>query len=121
SPTAWAPCGYAGAQLQGAYGLGATIGSGNDGRGVTVAVIDAYASPTVAQDLETYSALHGLPSTHGLFRQVVAPGTFLRPQNPAQDPQGWAGEETLDVEAGHPMAPGASIVYVGAANNYQDL
>jgi subtilase family serine protease len=121
NPSAWAPCGYAGAQLQGAYGLGAAIGSGNDGRGVTVAVIDAYASPTVAQDLETYSERHGLPSTRGLFRQIVAPGTFLRPQNPAQDPQGWAGEETLDVEAVHTMAPGASIVYVSAANNYQDL
>jgi len=32
------------------------------------------------------------------------------------DPQGWYGEETLDVEAVHAMAPGAKIVYVGAAD-----
>jgi len=120
-PYEFAPCGYAGGQLQGVYGMGGAIASGNDGRGVTVAVIDAYASPTIAQDIETYSSLHGLPTTHGLFRQVVAPGVFKRPENPRQDPQGWSGEETLDIEAVHTMAPGASIVYVGAPNNYQDL
>lgn len=121
SPSAFAPCGYAGAQLQGAYGMSTAIGSGTDGSGVTVAVIDAYASPTIADDIETYSSLHGLPTTRGLFREVVAPGTYRRPQNPVQDPQGWSGEETLDVEAVHTMAPGASIVYVGAPNNYADL
>jgi subtilase family serine protease len=121
SPDAWAPCGYAGSQLQRAYGMAGAISAGNDGHGVTVAIIDAYGSPTIVQDVETYSSLHGLPSISGLFTQVVAPGTFMRPQNPAQDPEGWAGEETLDVEAVHTMAPGASIVYVGAPNNYADL
>src|SRR5207342_2188631 len=29
-------------------------------------------------------------------------------------PQGWYGEETLDVEAVHAMAPGAKILYTGA-------
>ena len=38
-----------------------------------------------------------------------------------QDPQGWYGEETLDVEAVHGMAPCATIIYVGAANAFQDL
>jgi subtilase family serine protease len=37
------------------------------------------------------------------------------------DPSGWYGEETLDIEAVHMTAPGASIVYVGAPNSYQDL
>lgn len=120
-PYDFAPCGYAGAQLQGVYGMASAIAAGNDGRGVTVAVIDAYASPTIVEDVETYASRHGLPSLRGLFRQVVAPGTFNRPQNPAQDPQGWSGEETLDIEAVHTMAPGASIVYVGAPNNYRDL
>ena len=40
---------------------------------------------------------------------------------PQQDPQGWYGEETLDVEAVHGMAPAAKIVFVGAPNNYRDL
>jgi len=38
-----------------------------------------------------------------------------------QDPQGWYGEETLDIEAVHGMAPAARIIYVGAPNNFQDL
>lgn len=121
SVTAFAPCGYAGAQLQGAYGLSGAISSGNDGSGVTVAVIDAYASRTIVSDVSEYSKRHGLPPITGHFSQVVAPGTFVRPQNPAQDPEGWSGEETLDVEAVHTMAPGADIVYVGSPNNYRDL
>ena len=121
SPSAFAPCGYAGAQLQGAYGMSNAIGSGNDGSGVTVAVIDAYASPTITQDLSTYSSLHGLPQIGSKFSQQVAPGTYVRGENSHQDPEGWSGEETLDIEAVHTMAPGANILYVGAPNNYQDL
>jgi subtilase family serine protease len=114
----YAPCGYVSAQLRGAYGL---TGAG-DGSGSTVAIIDAYASPTILSDANEYSSRHGLPQFQGnQFTQVVAPGTFKHPQSPAQDPQGWYGEETLDVEAVHSMAPGANIVYVGAPNNYQDL
>jgi subtilase family serine protease len=121
SVTAFAPCGYAGVQLQGAYGLRGAITAGNNGSGVTVAVIDAYASPTIVNDVTEYSTRHGLPPIAGHFRQEVAPGTYVRPQNPRQDPEGWAGEETLDIEAVHTMAPGADIVYVGAPNNYRDL
>jgi subtilase family serine protease len=115
-------CGYTPTQLENAYGTSAN-GAVNTsaGAGQTVAIIDAYASPTIVQDVETYSTRHGLPTIHGLFRQVVAPGTFIRPDNRRQDPSGWAGEETLDVEAVHTMAPGANVVYVGAPNNYQDL
>jgi subtilase family serine protease len=121
TPSAFAPCGYAGAQLQGAYGMSGAIGSGNDGAGVTVAVIDAYASPTIVQDVNQYSTLHGLPQLGNKFSQKVAPGTFVRGEGPIQDPEGWSGEETLDIEAVHTMAPGASILYVGAPNNFQDL
>jgi subtilase family serine protease len=121
-PSAFAPCGYAGAQLQGAYGVDSAIRSGTDGSGVSVAVIDAYASPTVFSDLNTYSRQHGLPTvSRSQLTEVVAPGTYRRPQNPRQDPEGWSGEETLDIEAVHTMAPGAHIVYVGSPNNYQDL
>ncbi|HEX5465451.1 MAG TPA: S53 family peptidase [Candidatus Limnocylindrales bacterium] len=114
----YAPCGYTPQQLRSAYGVPSSL----TGAGVTVAIIDAYASPTIVQDVDAWSANRGIaPLEANQFRQVVAPGTFRRPQNPAQDPQGWSGEETLDVEAVHGMAPGATIVYVGAANAYQDL
>ena len=113
----WTVKGYTPAQIKGAYGI-----SGFDGAGQTVAVIDAYASPTILQDVNQWSTNRGLPTMNGgQFRQVVPPGIFRRPQNPSQDPQGWYGEETLDIEAVHGMAPAANIVYVGAPNNYQDL
>src|SRR5262249_53492202 len=125
----FAPCGYTPSQLEGAYGMSGAIASGNNGAGQTVAIIDAYASPTIATDANTYASRHGLPTMNGgQFSQVVAPGTYHHPESGAhnkkkvvQDPQGWYGEETLDVEAVHSMAPGANIVYVGAPNNYQDL
>ncbi len=122
----FAPCGYTPAQLRGAYGLSST----DTGAGQTVAIIDAYASPTIVSDANTFFAKHNVsagnkdlipPLDAGNFTQVVAPGTFRFPENRAQFPQGWYGEETLDVEAVHMMAPDAQIVYVGAPNNYQDL
>lgn len=116
----YAPCGYTPQQVKGAYGI---ANSGYDGSGQTVAIIDAYASPTIVQDVNQWSSKRGLPTLKpGQFSQVVAPGTYHHPEaGLKQDPQGWYGEETLDVEAVHGMAPGANIVYVGAPNNYQDL
>ena len=119
SPSAYAPCGYAGAQLQGAYGVADAIKAGNDGSGVTVAVIDAFASPTAAADLARYSQAHGLPAPK--LTEQVAPGIYNHPTTKKFDPSGWAGEEQLDLEAVHTMAPGADILYVGAANNGQPL
>src|SRR5260370_28743478 len=107
-------------QIWGANGLSSTslVGSCQ-----TVAIIDAYASPTIVQDVNTWSNKRGLPTMNASqFTQVVAPGTYHHPERGlVQDPQGWYGEETLDVEAVHGMAPGAKIVFVGAPNNYQDL
>ncbi|MGW5237320.1 S53 family peptidase [Monashia sp. NPDC004114] len=118
----YAPCGYSGAQLQGVYGVDKVIAGGNSGEGVTVGIIDAYASPTIESDVNTYSTRHHLPTLKpGQFTQVVAPGTYNRATNNKQDPTGWAGEETLDIEAVHTMAPGANITYIGAPNNYRDL
>ncbi|MFL6061498.1 MAG: protease pro-enzyme activation domain-containing protein [Marmoricola sp.] len=121
SPSAFAPCGYAGAQLQGAYGMRNAITTGNNGAGVTVGIIDAYASPTMLADGNAYSAAHGLPPLTGLYSEHVAPGTKVRGENKKQDPEGWSGEQTLDVEAVHTMAPGAKILYVGSPNNFQDM
>jgi len=116
----YAPCGYTPQQIKGAYGLGST---GEDGSGQTVAIIDAYAAPTIVEDVNQWSTNRGLPGLRaGQFTQVVAPGTYRHPERGLrQDPQGWYGEETLDVEAVHGMAPGANIVFVGAPNNFQDL
>ena len=114
----WSVRGHTPAQIKGAYGISGAY----NGAGQTVAIIDAYASPTILEDVNQWSINRGLPTMSGSqFQQVVPPGVYRRPQNPRQDPQGWYGEETLDVEAVHGMAPAANIVYVGAPNNYQDL
>jgi subtilase family serine protease len=114
----YVPCGYTPQQVKGAYGI-----SGGDGAGQTVAIIDAYASPTIVQDVNHWSVNRGLPTlTANQLSQVVAPGTYRHPERGVrQDPQGWYGEETLDLEAVHGMAPAANLVYVGAPNNFQDL
>ena len=116
----YAPCGYTPQQIKGAYGLSSAT---QDGSGQTVAIIDAYAAPTILQDANQWSANRGLPEFHAnQFSQVVAPGTYRHPEKgQKQDPQGWYGEETLDVEAVHGMAPAANVVYVGAPNAFQDL
>ena len=106
-------CGYLPAQLRGAYGL---TQSSLTGKGTTVAVVDAYGSPTIAADAASFAGFHGLaPFKNGQFSQVVTPGQWN-----SQDLCGdWTPEESLDVESVHTMAPGANVVYVGA-NSCQD-
>jgi subtilase family serine protease len=55
------------------------------------------------------------------MREVVPPGIYNHPTTKKWDPSGWAGEEQLDLEAVHTMAPAANILYVGAPNNGQPL
>lgn len=108
----YAPCGYTPEQLQGAYGTADAITGGNDGSGVTVAIVDAFSSPTMQQDLDTYSSRHGLPLTT-IDDHSLPP----RKGSPPGLQQGWWGEETLDIEAVHGMAPGAGLLYWGAASS----
>jgi subtilase family serine protease len=110
-------CGYTPAQLRSAYGLSDLNTKGVNGSGQTVAIIDAYASPSILQDVNTYSAANGEPGlTNSSYRQLVPkPGDFTD-QAACQFPSGWQGEQTLDVESVHGVAPGAHILYVGGAN-----
>jgi len=111
----WVPCGYEPAQLQGAYGVQPLLQARIDGTGQTVAITDAFAAPTILQDANQYASRHGQAQFRpDQFRQIVPPGIFDVPANDPCDPQGWYGEETLDVEAVHAMAPGANVLYVGA-------
>jgi subtilase family serine protease len=112
----YAVCGYGPQQYQAAYGESSLLSHGTTGKGVTVAITDAYASPTIAGDLAIYSRKHGLPQfKHGQFSQITpAPDGYGLIDECGGN--GWYGEETLDVEAVHAMAPGANIVYVGGAD-----
>jgi subtilase family serine protease len=113
------PCGYTPPQLRHAYGFDDAVANGVDGTGVKVAIVDAFLSPTLLQDAQTYATNHdpGHPLDPAHFSAQMGPGT-----PPAKVSTGWFGEQTLDVEAVHAMAPGATIVYVGAQSaSDQDL
>jgi len=108
----YAPCGYVGSQFRSAYEGRTTL----DGRGVTVAITDAFASPNIASDASTYASRNGDAAyAKGQFTQVL-PGSFAH--QGVCGGNGWYGEETLDVEAVHAMAQGANIRYYGAASCY---
>lgn len=104
-----ANCGYTGTQFRSAYGVPAHL----TGAGQTVAIIDAYASPTIVRDVNTLAAKHGeIPLT--TYSQKV-PTTFYDGALCGQ-PSGWQGEQTLDVDAVHNIAPRAKVLYVGGFN-----
>ena len=110
-------CGYTPSQLRSAYGLTALNRAGVTGQGQTVAIIDAYASPTIVQDANTYAAANGDPVLTGAtYQQIVPTPAQFTDQAACQYPSGWQGEQTLDVESAHALAPGAKLLYVGGTN-----
>ncbi|HVX18236.1 MAG TPA: S53 family peptidase [Acidimicrobiales bacterium] len=117
TPAPYSVCGYTPSQFRSAYGVTA---SGLTGQGTTVAITDAYAAPTILADANTYSTRRGdAPFGTGQFSQS-APGTFT--DEDECDASSWYGEETLDVEAVHGIAPAANVTYYGAAScNDDDL
>ena len=116
----YAVCGYTGPQFRAAY-EGANP-KGLTGKGVTVAIIDAYASPTIARDADRYASTNGDGSyTSGQLSQVVPDRFKHRGTGPKGcDASGWYGEETLDVEAVHAMAGDSAIRYFAAASCYDE-
>ncbi|HUI23075.1 MAG TPA: protease pro-enzyme activation domain-containing protein [Nitrososphaerales archaeon] len=76
---------------------------GETGEGETIGLLDFYGSPTIASDLAKFDRTFGFPDA---TLKVVPVGPY--------DPSlgalvGWSTEVSLDVEASHAMAPGASI------------
>ncbi len=110
--------GYTPAQIRTAYGFNnLSFGStAADGRGQTIAIIDAYNDPNIVSDLAAFDAKFGIavPPSFKVVNQ--SGGTKL----PGTDPsQGWEGETALDVEWAHAIAPDANIMLV-EANNASD-
>jgi subtilase family serine protease len=110
----YVPCGYRAAELRSAYDLDGAVRHGLDGRGQTVAVTDAYASPTIREDVDRHSRNQGVqPFTRDQLTEVV-PRSRPTPQSVHCDAAGWYAEESLDIEAVHLLAPRAKVVYAGA-------
>jgi hypothetical protein len=102
---------YEPGQIQNAYDEGPLLGRGITGRGQTIAVIDAFGSPTIAADLSTFDKSFGLPAPPSFG--IIQPAGAVPPFDPNNSTMiAWASETTVDVEWAHVMAPGASILLV---------
>ena len=109
----WLGCGYSPQQIQAAYGFNHVA---ETGKGVTVAIVDAYASPTLLADGNRYAAKHGLPKlVEGEnFSQKIPAGIYGVSPSDTCGPYGWWTEQSLDLAAVHGTATGAKILYVGS-------
>ncbi|GHO43479.1 S53 family peptidase [Ktedonospora formicarum] len=93
--------------LRKAYDVESLTNQGFTGKGQTVVVIVSFGSPTLQQDLDTFSKQFGLPSTR---LQILSPLGTVPFNNQDKDMVGWAIETTLDVQIIHALAPEANIV-----------
>jgi subtilase family serine protease len=105
------PSGYGPADLRAAYNL-TSSGSATQ----TVAVVDAYDSPTAEADLAAYRTQYGLPActtANGCFRKVDQNGGTSYPHRNT----GWAQEIALDLDMVSAICPGCHILLVEAKTN----
>jgi hypothetical protein len=128
--------GYSPAMIRSAYGVNSlppdAQGQALDGSGQTIAVIVAYDDPNLFLDVNNFDRQFGVASTGpSLYSQYGPASSFLTVLNqygqstplPGADPAGpsssganWAGNEALDVEWAHAIAPGAHIDVIECAS-----
>ena len=113
--------GFSPAEIRKAYGFDQlSIGNGSvaaDGRGQTIAIVDAFDAPTIASDLATFDSQFGIAAPPS-FKIVNQTGGSTLPTPDS----GWAGEISLDVEWSHAMAPGANILLIETqSDSWSDL
>lgn len=90
-------------ELQPVYNATSLYSAGFDGTGRTIGLLDYYGSPTISSDLIAFDRAFGFPDAK---LNIIPVGPY--------DPNlganlGWSTEVSLDVEASHAMAPGATI------------
>jgi subtilase family serine protease len=107
------PIGYRPDQIRKAYGFDQLPATG---AGQTIAIVDAYGSPTIKNDISVFN------NTFGLAQFNVGGPTFQIVGSAPQTNSGWALETALDVEWAHAIAPGANILLVVArSSRFNDL
>ena len=107
---------YTPSGIYGAYGIDAVHSAGYRGAGQTIVLVDAYGTPTGANDINFFAKTFGLPTPK--FTEVYPLGMPDYNQAPAKgnglsgpaSAAGWAGEATLDIEWADAIAPEANIV-----------
>ncbi len=102
------PAGYSPTQIRHAYGFDL---SGSNGAGQTIAIVDAFDDPTIANDLAVFKSTFGITGCN-LTKVDQNGGTSFPAVN-----AGWALEISLDVEWVCAIAPGANILLVEANDN----
>lgn len=105
-PTPSIPTGLTPTQIRTAYGFSVLSATGS---GQTVAIVDAYGSPTIQHDLDTFSSHFNMSST---AIQIAYPSG-----QPKKTDSGWALETSLDVEWVHAIAPQSTILLVVAKSS----
>ncbi len=95
--------GYSPQQIRHAYGLDTVSALG---AGQVIAVVVAYGSATIQNDLAIFSSAFNLPLTSSTLTIAYPSG----PPTSADD--AWALETAIDVEWAHALAPGAHILLV---------
>jgi subtilase family serine protease len=106
-------CGYKPLQLRQGYQIQRQTHRGITGKGVAIAIVDAYDSPTLFADAHKYAHLndpaHPLAASQFFNDEPATVGN-----EDECGASGWYDEQALDVESSHAMAPGADILFVGA-------
>lgn len=115
------PCGYQPSDLQTAYSFNALYKEGLNGAKQTVAIVDAWGSPTITTDAAAFTSFYGLPP---LNMAVYPLGTACAPDPTTMtteaDCASWSVETSLDVEWTHSVAQGANVALVEAASDFTD-
>jgi subtilase family serine protease len=95
-----------------------------DGRGQTIAIVDAYNDPFVTGDLDAFDRNFSINGGQSLYTQYGAASNFLTvaAATGTRNSASWSGEIALDVEWAHAIAPGAKILLVEArSSGFNDL
>jgi subtilase family serine protease len=116
--------------MRASYDVTPLISKGNDGTGVTIAIIDSFGNPNMASDLNVFDTQMGIAHMCGepgvgcssgmpTFQHVYWNGKTMVKAPPSgsngtglQTRNIWALETALDVEWAHSIAPGANILNV---------
>lgn len=80
-----------------------------------IVIVDAYHYASAASDLQKFSTQFGLPAANLTVLYATSAGACNGPQ-PGVD-YGWEGEEALDLQMAHAMAPKAKLYLVEAQTN----
>ncbi len=125
---------FAPAAIQASYNLAPLYNAGDEGQGMTIAIVDSYGSDTMASDLHVYDQAFGLQPMCGEADVTCQPGmptfsTLSLQGSPAtkappsksngtglENKAAWAVEVALDVESAHSIAPEANILLVTSPN-----